>query len=490
MIRRYARFFRDLGVKKGDRVALSMPNCPEFICTYLGASMAGAVVVPLNLLLSFEEITYIVRDSAARVLVIHPAIIEKLDPRAAGTLPSMQIQIVVLNEQTKARIAAVDPAESQAGVGAAGLSGEVTGAARESLKAGEEGDRGTPKERSEDNIAALLYTSGTTGKPKGAMLTHRNLLANVRQLDEASDLGPDDNFLCVLPMFHSFGWTVCVLLPLYLGSKITILDGFKPKETFSTIVSEGITVFCGVPAMFAVLAKMPERPSVLPNLKLTISGGAPLPEAAIRAFDAKFGATLLEGYGLSEASPVVSLNPIGGIRKIGSIGIPLPGVEVRIVDENLQELPRGEVGELAVRGDNVMVGYWDLPDETQAVLVNGWLLTGDLARMDEDGYIYIVDRKKDVIIISGFNVYPREVEDVIFTHPKVQDVAVVGVNDPVKGEIVKAYIIPKEGEQIEKSEIVEFLKPKLARYKMPQAIEFAESLPRSPSGKVLKRLLR
>ncbi|HHY94441.1 MAG TPA: long-chain fatty acid--CoA ligase [Firmicutes bacterium] len=341
----------------------------------------------------------------------------------------------------------------------------------------------------DETPCAILYTSGTTGKPKGAVLSHKNLLANVRQMDDASDLGSDDNFLSVLPMFHSFGWTVCVLFALYMGSTITILDGFRPKETLRTLMEEGVTVFCGVPAMFAVLAHGTAESIPLP-LKLTVAGGAPLPEAVIRAFDARFQATLVEGYGLSEASPVVCLNPLDGVRKVGSVGIPLPGVEVRVVGEGMQEVPAGEIGEIAVRGDNVMLGYYGLPAETAEALVDGWLLTGDLGRMDEDGYVYVVDRKKDLVIVSGFNVYPREIEDVLLSHPRIGEAAVIGIPDPVKGEVVKAFVVPREGEKIEKAEILDFLKPRLARYKLPQVIEFAETLPRTPSGKVLKRLLK
>lgn len=490
MVRKYARFFKDRGIKQGDRVAISMPNCPEFIYTYLGASMAGAILVPLNLLLSLEEIAYIIQDSAATTLVLHPAILERLDPAAANAVSKMPFRIVLLNQETKEHIENLEPIEF-----------EFTGQERLIPSRTSCADSGQPAHDGKDSvelsgsrlgsdISSLLYTSGTTGRPKGAILSHQNLLANVKQLDDASDLGPDDNFICVLPMFHSFGWTVCVLLPIYLGSTITILDGFKPKETLSTLMNEGITVFCGVPAMFTVLSMMLDKPTSLSCIKLAISGGAPLPETVINAFDSKFGCTLLEGYGLSEASPVVALNPIGGIRKIGSIGIALPGIEIRIVDEAMNDVPRGEVGEVAVRGNNIMSGYYNLPQETESVLVDGWLLTGDLGRMDGDGYIYIVDRKKDVIIVSGFNVYPREIEEVILTHPKVQDAAVLGVRDPIKGEMVKAYIIPKEAVHLDKTEIFEFLKPKLARYKMPQIIEFTDSLPRNPSGKVLKRLLK
>lgn len=481
-VRRYAGFFSEIGLGVGDKVALSMPNCPEFIYSYLGVSMAGAVVVPLNLTLTLEEIAYVLRDCRARCLVLHPALANKTDPTALKALGISDA--IVLDRETLERISGVTPAKPPSAVATVAPDAkEVSYPPRFPNKPPR------PRILADDRVAAILYTSGTTGKPKGAMLSHKNLLANVKQLDAASDLGTDENFLCALPMFHSFGWTVCVLLPLYLGCTITVLDVFRPKEALATLVDGGITVFCGVPAMLAVLARAVDAPVSLPNIKFVISGGAPLAPTVQEAFEAKFGAPVYEGFGLSEASPVATLNPIGGVRKAGSIGVTLPGVEARIVDDEMRTLPIGEVGELAVRGDNVMLGYHNLPDETAQALVDGWLRTGDLAREDEDGYFFIVDRKKDLIIISGFNVYPREIEEALLTHPKVQDAAVVGVPDPVKGETIKAFVVPKEGQELERSELTEFLKPKLARYKIPRVFQFVESLPRSPSGKVLKRLL-
>lgn len=479
-IRRYAGFFNEIGLGAGDKVALSMPNCPEFIYSYLGASMAGAVVVPLNLTLTLEEIAYVLRDCGARCLVLHPALANRMDPTSLKALGISDA--IVLDRETLKRISGVTPVERPPGTTtAAPDSKELSYPPRFPNKPPR------PRILADDSVAAILYTSGTTGKPKGAILSHKNLLANVKQLDAASDLGAEENFLCVLPMFHSFGWTVCVLLPLYLGCTITVLDVFRPKEALATLIDDGITVFCGVPAMLAALARAVEAPVKLHNMKFVISGGAPLAPAVQQAFEAKFGAPVYEGFGLSEASPVATLNPIGGVRKAGSIGVTLPGVEARIVDDEMRTLPPGEVGELVVRGDNVMLGYHNLPEETAQTLVDGWLRTGDLAREDQDGYFFIVDRKKDLIIISGFNVYPREIEEALLTHPKVQDAAVVGLPDPIKGETVKAFVVPREGQEIERSELTEFLRPKLARYKIPRVFQFVESLPRSPSGKVLKR---
>ncbi|MBE3581882.1 MAG: long-chain fatty acid--CoA ligase [Thermoanaerobacteraceae bacterium] len=454
----YTGYLQSLGLAPGERVALCAPNSPQFVYSYLGASQAGAVVVSLNLMLTLEEIGYILRDSGAGTLILHPAVLERLQGREVPSPQDLGInRLIVLNEETCRAIAASpDPAA-------------------------------VPVRSSE--VCTYLYTSGTTGRPKGAMLTHDNLVANVLALEEVSHFGPEHNFLCVLPMFHSFSWTVNVLLPLYLGARVTVKESFQPKDIFRTLVEEDITIFCGVPAMFTVLWRMGDK-GRFKALRYGISGGAPLPPEVQRGFEEKFSCPLVEGYGLSEASPVVALNPLYGLRKPGSIGLPLPGVEVKVVDDNDNEVPRGEVGELVVRGANVMQGYHNLPEETAGTLRGGWLHTGDLARQDEDGYLYVVDRKKDVIILSGFNVYPREIEDVLLTHPAVQDAAVIGVGDPLKGETIKAFIVLREGAEVRPHQLQEFLKERLAVYKIPRQWEFVEELPKNATGKVLKKLLR
>ncbi|WP_338819021.1 Long-chain-fatty-acid--CoA ligase [Moorella thermoacetica] len=453
----YAGMFQAMGVQPGERVTICAPNCPEFIYSYLGAIQAGAIVVPLNLMLTRDEIAYIVKDAGCSTLVIHRAIVERLNlvPQMATALGLKHL--VVLDETTAARAKAAPPATMVAA--------------------------------KEEDICVFLYTSGTTGRPKGAMLSHRNFLADIKAMDAVSNLGPEDNFLCVLPMFHSFAWTTSVLLPLYLGSTITIKESFQPKDTLKTLSEGDITVFCGVPSIYAVLWRLAEE-GQFKSLKFAISGGAPLAAEIQRGFEAKFAFPLVEGYGLSEAAPVVCLNPLDGVRKPGSIGIPLPGMEVRLVDDDDREVPRGEVGELVVRGPNVMAGYYNHPEETAAALRGGWLHTGDLARQDEDGYFYIVDRKKDLIILGGFNVYPREVEEVLLTHPAVLEAAVVGVGDPVKGETVKAYVVLKEGESADRRQLQDFLKEHLALYKIPRLFEFVPELPKSPTGKVMKKLLK
>lgn len=455
----YANMFQSAGIKPGERVAICAPNCPEFIYSYLGAVKSGAITVPLNLMLALEEVIYIIRDAGCTSLVIYPTILERLKVTPQQTMALGVKNFFMMDEATAARAAAAPP----------GLAVPMTA----------------------DDICTFLYTSGTTGKPKGAMLSHNNFLADVKAMDEATDLGPDDNFLCVLPMFHSFAWATSVLLPLYLGSTITIKESFHPKETIKTLTEEDITVFCGVPSMYAVLMRLAEK-GQFKALRLAISGGAPLAATIQQGFEAKYNFPLVEGYGLSEASPVVCLNPLepGLVRKPGSIGLPLPGIEVKIVDENNRELLVGEVGELVVRGANVMSGYYNQPEETAATLHGGWLHTGDLARQDEDGYFYIVDRKKDMIILGGFNVYPREVEEALLAYPAVLEAAVIGVGDPLKGETVKAYVVLKEDAECDRKQLQEFLKERLAIYKIPRLYEFVSELPKGPTGKVIKKLLK
>jgi len=454
-VQKYAGYFRTLGVNRGAKVALLCTNSPEFIFSYWGISRAQGVVVPINLMFTPEEIGYVLHNSGAEILVVHPLVAQKF---ASQSLTGLGVkQVIILDEHTKELINAAEPF------------------------LGEEGG--------ENELAAILYTSGTTGKPKGAMLTHRNLMSNLISLVRSTVVTRYDNFLCVLPMFHSFAWTVCVLLPLYCGGKTVVLDAFHPNQTIDTIVNERITFLLAVPPMFGVLLRK-AKPGQFKHVYVAVSGGAPLPKEIYYAFSKKFPINFIEGYGLTEAGPVVSINPVAGIKKAGSIGKALPDIEVMVADEEGKEVPRGEVGEILVKGDNVMLGYYKDEQATSEAFVNGWLKTGDMAFMDEDGYLFIVDRKKDLIIVSGFNVYPREIEDLLYSHPKVEEAAVVGVKDETRGEAPKAFIVLKEGEQMDKKEVLEFLKPQLAQYKLPREIVFTDSLPKNATGKILKKVLR
>jgi long-chain acyl-CoA synthetase len=296
--------------------------------------------------------------------------------------------------------------------------------------------------------------------------------------------------MCVLPMFHVFAFTACILMPLYSGATVTILESFQPKEVIETLLKDDITVFMGVPSMYVVLLEAGKKNISFPKLRLAISGGAALPVEIYRQGREIMKLPIVEGYGLTEASPAVSFNPPDGVQKEGSIGLPLPNVECKIFDEDDNELPVGEVGELAVRGENVMLGYYHQPDETMKAMHGGWLHTGDLAKMDEEGYIYIVDRKKDMVIVAGLNVYPREVEEVIYQHPKIREAAVIGLADRLRGEYVKAFVVLKEGEECHSKELLRFMRERLAAYKLPRHIEFVENLPKNSTGKIMKRILK
>lgn len=451
-IEQFARYFIKMGLKPGDRAAIALPNCPEFIYCYLGITKAGGIVVPLNLLQSPRELAFMLQDSGSRFLVVSPAIGQHL-----GRLPLPGITVVILDDLLRQEISA------------------STG--------------GNYPDVNDNSTCTFLYTSGTTGQPKAAMLTHANLVANVKAMEDVSGFSGEDNFLAVLPMFHSFGWATSVLFPLYLGATVTIMDSFKPKELLQVLVDEGVTIFCGVPSMFSLLLKS-RRQVVFPKLKFAFSGGDSISGENMVEFEKKFHTPIIEGYGLSEASPIVCLNPIHGTRKIRSVGLPLPGVEAKIIDDKGQEMPRGEIGELIAKGPNIMQGYFNREEETLSALHDGWLHTGDLAYQDQDGYFFIVGRKKELIINAGFNVYPREVELAIEEHPAVAEAAVIGVPHSLKGQVIKAFIIPEEGHSPDKQELYYFLKERLAGYKLPETFIFTNELPRGASGKILKRLLQ
>lgn len=455
----YAGYLKKAGLKEGDKVVLSCLNSPEFLYSYFGTVRNGAVIVPINLLLTMEEIMYVVKDSEAKYMIMHPFILQKAKLQKEAVEKALGITLIVLDEE-------FDRALS-------GISTE-----------------GFESFTNENAISTFLYTSGTTGKQKAAMLTHKNLVVNSEQCYVALQARPDDVYMCVLPMFHVFAFTACILMPLYSGATVSILESFQPKEVIETLLKDEITIFMGVPSMYVVLLEAGKKNITFPKLRLAVSGGAALPVEIYRQGREIMKLPIVEGYGLTEASPAVSFNPPDGIQKEGSIGLPLPGVEVKIFDEADNELPAGEVGELVIRGGNVMLGYYNQPDETQKALQNGWLHTGDLAKKDEEGYIYIVDRKKDMVIVAGLNVYPREVEEVIYQFTKVKEAAVIGLADKLRGEYVKAFVVLKEGEECHSKELLRFMSEKLAAYKLPRHIEFVESLPKNSTGKIMKRILK
>ncbi|MEV5645536.1 long-chain fatty acid--CoA ligase [Streptomyces flaveolus] len=450
---RAAALLRAGGVRPGDRVALMLPNVPEFVVLYYGILRAGAVVVPMNPLLKTRETEFHLTDSgAARLFEWHQA-----------------------------------PGEGSKGAAAAGVRHTaVEPAAFAEALAGHEPLPGVADAGGED-MAVLLYTSGTTGRPKGAVLTHAGLRHNTEVNSiEVQRMTPDDVVVGCLPLFHIFGQICTMSAAVRGGASLVLIPRFEPGTVLDAVARERATVFEGVPTMYAALLQHPSEADVS-TLRMCISGGASLPVEILHGFERRFGCPVLEGFGMSETSPVVTFNHPDRPRKAGSIGTPIRDVEVRLVNDAGQDVAPGEIGELAVRGPNVMKGYWNRPAETQAAVPDGWLRTGDLARADEDGYLYIVDRKKDLIIRGGYNVYPREIEEVLHEHPAVALAAVVGVPHAELGEEVAAAVVLRAGGQATAEELRAYVKDQVAAYKYPRRVWLVDRLPLGPSGKILKR---
>ncbi len=461
------RRLQALGVRRGDRVVLMLPNAPEFGLGYFGILAAGAAAVPLNPLLKAEEVRYICEDAGATAMVC-----------IAMTYPLLQAARQRIGRSLPALVLDGGASRLAGGDVAAGEPADVVRGGEHSVQV-----------QAED-VAACLYTSGTTGRPKGAMLTHGNLLANIQSFRQILHVTEEDVFLAVLPMFHAFAATVLFLEPLSLGATIVVEPRFAPGPVLKAVAEHRVTLFAGVPTMFAILAGLP-RPDVdLSSWRLCVSGGAPLPPVILEAFEAKYGVPIYEGYGPTECAPVLTVNPPLGVRKIGSVGPAIPEVELRILDEEGKALPVGQVGEIVARGPNVMKGYFNRPEETAAVLRDGWYHTGDLGRVDADGYYYIVDRKTDLILVGGLNVYPREVELVLTSHAAVAEAAVIGIPDPLRGETPKALVVLREGQQADPQELLQWCRQRLANYKVPQTVEFVSQLPKTVTGKILKTELR
>jgi long-chain acyl-CoA synthetase len=441
----------------GERVAILMENCPEYITSYFAILRAGGIAVPINTMLTPDEISYILSDSGSRILIYSRGLSDKVE-RIRERNPDVDMSL--FDDIPKNRTA-------------------------------------MDNRYSDDEVAVLLYTSGTTGFPKGVMLTHRNLISNAEACMKAMSITHKDRILLFLPLFHSFTFTVSVILPIYTGASIVMLPSVRPfSRVINSIFKERITFFIGVPTIYNILSRknipFPLRYVLkhLMNIRACISGAAALPVETIYNFEERFKVPLLEGYGLTEASPVVSVNPLNGIRKPSSVGPPIPGVEVAVVGENGERLPPGKVGELIVKGPNVMKGYFNKDEETRGVIKDDWLYTGDMARIDEDGYIYIVDRKKDLIIVDGMNVYPREVEDQVLKLQKVEECAMVGVPDGRGSEVSVLFVRLKEGCQLDEAGIREHLKGRLAPFKIPRRIRFVQDFPRTATGKIKKAELK
>jgi long-chain acyl-CoA synthetase len=449
----------EMGVKPGDRVGLWLKNCPEFVPALFAVLACGAVVVPINNFLKPEEILHILDDSGIDLMLTEEVMKPHL-PALTAQRPNLRYWFVEEFSKPENRAAAV-------------------ASVREA----------TPHHAQRDDLAVIIYTSGTTGRSKGAMLTHGNLLHNVESCRQVMLVVDHDRFVVLLPMFHSFMLCVGVMLPLITGGSMVLIRSLHPpKNIIADVFRRQATILPAVPSFFRTLAAA-EMPPGLP-LRICISGGAPLPVEILREFNRKMPIPLIEGYGLSEASPVVSLNPIQGQQKEGSIGKPIPDVEVTIQDDDGNILPIGSTGEVCVRGGNVMRGYWNQPEATAKTIRNGWLLTGDVGHGDAEGFFYITDRKKDMLIVNGINVYPREIEEILYHIPGVKEAAVIGVPDPRRGEHPVAFVAANDGVTLDEREILNTLRQKLADYKVPKKINFIAALPRNPTGKVLKRELR
>ncbi len=456
---------RARGVQPGDRVGMVLPNVLSFPVVFYGALMAGAAVVPMNPLLKAREVEYYLRDSGARLVVALDSIADAATEAAAAV------------GADAVTVGPVDPGEALSGSGSGGA-----------------------EPREDQDAAVILYTSGTTGPPKGAELTHANLRGNARTTRETLLEGtPDDVIMGCLPLFHVFGLTCALNAGILAGACLTLLPRFDGAKALEVIERDRVTVFEGVPTMFAAMLHQADRDRHdVSSLRLCVSGGSAMPVEVMRAFEEKFGCIILEGYGLSETSPVASFNHPHAERKPGSIGTPIAGVEMRLVDDQGGDTAAGEVGEIAIRGPNVMKGYWQKPEETEKAIPDGWFRTGDLARVDEDGLIFIVDRKKDVILRGGYNVYPREVEEVLYEHPAVAEAAVIGVPDDLHGEEIVAVIglkaehAPADDAAREAlgAEIADFARDRVAAYKYPRRVVLVDALPKGPTGKILKREIK
>ncbi len=454
---RVAGLLHDRGLEPGDRVGIMLPNVPQFALAYYGVLRAGGVVVPMNVLLKQREVAYYLRDSGARLLFAWHEMAHAAEEGAA----EMGAECLVVEPGALNRaLAAVTPLDAVV-------------------------------EREADDTAVILYTSGTTGKPKGAQLTHANLAINADVTKQLFSLGPDDVILGALPLFHAFGQTCGLNAAVSSGASLVLIPRFDPGTALAAIERDRVTVFEGVPTMYVAMLHHPERERFdTRTLRLCVSGGAALAVEVLRGFEDAFQCVILEGYGLSETSPVACFNHPDRERKPGSIGTPVEGVEMKLVDELRRRAAPGEAGEIAIRGHNVMKGYWNRPDATgDAIDADGWFYSGDIARVDADGCFFIVDRKKELIIRGGYNVYPREIEEVLYEHPAVREAAVIGLPHAELGEEVGAAVALKPGAQVSATELREFVKANIAAYKYPRHVWFVDELPKGATGKILKRAI-
>jgi long-chain acyl-CoA synthetase len=452
---RVAGLLKSKGLEPGDRVGIMLPNVPYFPIAYYGVLRAGGTVVPMNVLLKSREVKFYLEDPGAKWLFAWHDMAEAAEQGA---------------EEAGAEVILVKPGEFEQLLGEAEADHDVV-------------------DRDGSDTAVILYTSGTTGQPKGAELTHENMISNAKASHGLFETDENDIVLGALPLFHSFGQTCCMNTCAVAGGTLTFIPRFDPAKALEIIERDKVTVFMGVPTMYnAMLHEDSREQRDTSSLKICTSGGSAMPGELLRGFEEAFGCKVLEGYGLSETSPVASFNHPDKERKIGSIGTPIQDVEMKVVDDDGNEVEQGEVGEIVIKGPNVMKGYWDREDATKEVMDDdGWFHTGDMAKVDEDGYFFIVDRKKELIIRGGYNVYPREIEEVLYEHEGILEAAVIGVPDEAMGEEVGAAVVLKEGQEVSADELKSYVKEQVAGYKYPRKIWFVDELPKGPTGKILKR---
>jgi long-chain acyl-CoA synthetase len=485
---RLASSLLSLGIQKGDRVILLLPNSPQFLIAYYGLLKAGVVIVPLNPLSAERELEFYLTDSGAKTVITIPLFLNKLIAlrgktplkhivysRLADFLP-FPLNLIQGFQEYRLIHKINDPSLL-----------DFRKLLKQALRPGWHPESVQPEE-----MAVLIYSGGTTGIAKGIMLSHFNLVANAHQIIAWGHLTDEQGVLAVLPLFHGFGMSVTMNAAVLVGGEIFLVPRFKAKEVAKAIQKYKPSFFLGVPAMFVQLSNLPDIHRYdFSSLRGTFVGAAPLTKAIKDEFEKKTGGRMIEGYGLTEAVTAIMANPYQGMHKIGSIGIPFPDVDVKIVSlDDGHDLGPGELGEIVLRSPTVMLGYYKNAEETQKTIVDGWLYTGDIGYVDEDGYFYITDRKKDLIIVGGFNVFPREIDELIYQHPKVKEGITIGLPDPRKGERIKVYIVLKEGETATPEEFIAYFKERLTPYKVPSGVEFRRELPKSMIGKILRRALR
>jgi long-chain acyl-CoA synthetase len=464
-----ANFLYDLGIRKGDKVSVYLPNMPQYVYLYLGIPKIGAVTGPVNALFKPREVKFVVGHSEAKAIVTIPQFMELIN-QIKGELPNLE-HIIVIGEPVEGTLNYTELME------------KASGDAPPEVDIDEKEDP-----------AAILYTSGTTGFPKGVLQTHFNIRRNAEMIRDFMEAKEHFRFMLILPLFHCNAQIVTIMGPLVIGASSILTRGFSAKTHWETVAKYKASTFSCVPTVLSVLLKMPHENLDLSSLEFVVCGAAPLPVEVFKEFEETFDCKVVEGYGLTEGTCASSVNPLPteteDRRKIGSIGIPLPGNDMKIVDDKGNDLPPNSKGEIVIKGDNIMKEYFKNPEANAETLKEGWLYTGDIGYMDEDGFFYITDRKKDMIIRGGENIYPREIEEVLYSHPAVSLGTVIGVRDKIYGELPKAFIVLKEGESITEKELISYCKDHLADFKVPKYVEFRDSLPQTPTGKIMKQPLR